>query len=93
MAELTEAATARRGERATRDFAAREAPYVAMPDDQLRDRLVVEALRLNAAIEALRHTGSGVEATVPFAGRRLGSHELEMHGRRGRSAPVGRRRR
>jgi len=81
MAELTEAATAGRGERATRDFATREAPYVAMPDDQLRDRLVVEALRLNTAIEALRHTGTGVEATVPFAGRRLGPHELAMHGR------------
>lgn len=81
MADLTEAAAAGRAERATRDFATREAPYVAMPDDELRDRLVVEALRLNAAIEALRHDGTGVETTVPFAGRRLGPRELAMHGR------------
>ncbi len=77
MAALTESVTSGHGERATADFATREAPYVAMPDNDLRDRLVVEAIRLSAAIEVLETTGQ----TVPFAGRRLDSRALTMHGR------------
>ncbi|MGD0381040.1 MAG: maleylpyruvate isomerase N-terminal domain-containing protein [Acidimicrobiales bacterium] len=79
MAELTEAVTAGRAERATRDFAEREAPWVAMADDDLRARLVTEAIRLGVAIEALAATGP--DPTVPFAGRRLSVAELTMHGR------------
>ena len=79
MAELTEAVTTGRGERATRDFSAREAPYAAMADDDLRNRLVVEAIRLSTAIEALG--APGAPRTVPFAGRRLSASELVMHGR------------
>jgi len=77
MATLTESVTSGRGDRATTDIAAREAPYVAMPDDDLRARLVVEATRLSAAIEVLQTTGQ----TVSFAGRRLDSRALTMHGR------------
>ncbi|HEY5024512.1 MAG TPA: maleylpyruvate isomerase N-terminal domain-containing protein [Acidimicrobiales bacterium] len=79
MAGLTEAVTSGRGEGATTDFAAREAPYVAMADDELRTRLVVEAIRLSSAIEELDTASTGL--TVPFAGRRLDSGALTMHGR------------
>ena len=71
MADLVEGA-----ERATRAFDEREAPYVALDDDELRSRLVTEALRLQAAVQAL-----GTEATVAFSGRRLTAAELSMHGR------------
>ena len=82
MAELTEAVTTGRGERATRDFSAREAPYAAMADDDLRNRLVDEAIRLSTAIEALGAPGvPGAPRTVPFAGTRLSASELVMHGR------------
>jgi hypothetical protein len=77
MAALTESVTSGRGGRATTDFAAREAPYVAMHDDDLRGQLVLEAIRLSTAIEVLEATGQ----TVPFAGRRLDSKSLTMHGR------------
>jgi len=79
MAELTEAVTAGRGERGTRDFADREAPWVEMADDDLRASLVTEAIRLSVAVEAL--AAAGPELTVPFARRRLGATELTMHGR------------
>jgi hypothetical protein len=79
MAELTEAVTSGHAERATRDFSAREAPYAALADDDLRARLVVEAIRLSTAIDAL-DLGEAPR-TVPFAGRRLSAGELVMHGR------------
>jgi Mycothiol maleylpyruvate isomerase N-terminal domain len=79
MATLTESVTKRRGERRTEDFATREAPYVAMADEELRTRLGAEAIRLAAAVEAL---ATAVPAlTVPFAGRHLGAEELTMHAR------------
>ena len=79
MADLIEGVTTGRCDRATKDFATREAPYVAMADDALRDRLVVEAIRLDIAVEALDRAVPVL--TVPFAGRRLGAHELTVHGR------------
>jgi uncharacterized protein (TIGR03083 family) len=79
MAELTEDAVAGREPRPTRAFDDREAPFAAIPDDELRDRLVREALRLGAAVETLSAAGPG--ASVPFAGRNLGAAELSMHGR------------
>jgi hypothetical protein len=79
MADLVEAALAGEPERPTRAFEDREAPFVAMSDADLRDRLVVEALRLGAATEALAATGES--STVGFAGRRLTSSELDLHGR------------
>jgi hypothetical protein len=79
IADLTEMVTSGRGDRATADFAVREAPFVAMPDDELRVRLVVEAIRLGSAVEALDTDRTGL--TVSFAGRRLGAGALAMHGR------------
>jgi uncharacterized protein (TIGR03083 family) len=79
MAELVEASVAGGAERPTRAFADREAPFVALADDELRERLVTEALRLASAIEALGALGPG--RTVGFSGRRLSASDLEMHGR------------
>jgi len=79
MAELAEAAAMGQAGRATGDFATREAPYVAMADDELRERLVVEAVRLGVAVEKLGSNGPGL--TVPFAGRHLGHEEITLHGR------------
>ncbi len=79
MADLTEAVIAGEEERATKVFAEREAPFVAMADDDLRTRLVLEAIRLSSAVEAL--SAAGPAATVAFAGRRVGASALAMHGR------------
>ncbi len=79
MADLTEDTVAGRPERPTREFGDREAPFVALDDDALRERLVIEALRLGAAVEALCATGP--RASVSFAGRRLEPSELSLHGR------------
>jgi hypothetical protein len=82
MADLVELAAAQRSERATRAFAEREAPFAALDDDVLRERLIVEALRLHAAIDALDALDrTEDDATVLFAGRRLTSGELTLHGR------------
>ncbi len=79
MAELTEAVTNGHAERATRDFSAREAPYRGHGRRRPAQPLVVEAIRLSTAIDAL--DVGGTPRTVPFAGRRLGADELAMHGR------------
>jgi hypothetical protein len=79
MAELTETAAQGLGARPTRDFDTREAPFVAMVDDELRGRLLVEAIRLNTAIEALGDTDPA--PTVFFSGRNVSAAELTMHGR------------
>ena len=79
MADLIDAALAGEKERATKAFAEREAPFVAMADDDLRTRLVLEAIRLSTAIDALG--SSAPAANVSFAGRRLDPAELTMHGR------------
>jgi len=76
MATITEAVVAGGPAPDTAPFATREAPYAALPDEELRARLVTEALRLDAAIGAL-----GPGATVSFSGRRLGAGELTVHGR------------
>ncbi len=78
MAELTEAVTTGRGARATTSFATREAPYVALDDDELRARLVVEAVRLGVAVDTL---AAAPGLTVSFSGRRLDAAALTMHGR------------
>jgi Mycothiol maleylpyruvate isomerase N-terminal domain len=79
MADLTERAATGQAPRATRDFATREAPFVAMADAELRHRLVLEAIRLGVAIDALAPDGPA--STVAFSGRRLSAAELTMHGR------------
>ncbi|MGZ6964690.1 MAG: maleylpyruvate isomerase N-terminal domain-containing protein [Acidimicrobiia bacterium] len=79
MAALTEDSIAGREPRPTRGLRDREAPFVALPDDELRDRLVTEALRLGAAVASLR--AAGPAASVPFSGRSLSAADLDLHGR------------
>lgn len=79
MAALIEDVLAARPSRETRDLADREAPFVALDDATLRDRLVSEALRLDAAVAALQATGR--DAAVRFSGQRLTAADLSMHGR------------
>jgi hypothetical protein len=79
MAALTEDAVAGRPSRETRDLGDREAPFVVLDDDVLREQLVMAALRLGAAVEALRATGP--TAAVRFAGGSLTAADLTMHGR------------
>jgi uncharacterized protein (TIGR03083 family) len=79
MAGLTEESVAGLEPRPTQGFRDREAPFVQLPDDELRDRLVVEALRLNAAVASLRAVGSA--ASVSFSGRSLSAADLDLHGR------------
>jgi hypothetical protein len=81
MADLTEETVCGRAPRPTRDFARREAPFTAMADDELRDRLVIEAIRLGVAIDSLASREPGPGSTVVFSGRRLGASALTMHGR------------
>jgi hypothetical protein len=77
MAGHAERALSGEPEQATRGFAEREAPFVAMEDPELRDRLFAEALRLNAAVDALSERG----LSVAFSGRRLSAREIRTHGR------------
>jgi hypothetical protein len=77
LAEHAERALCGEPEQATRGFAEREAPFVAMEDAELRDRLFTEALRLNDAVDELSERG----LSVAFSGRRLSAGEIRTHGR------------
>jgi uncharacterized protein (TIGR03083 family) len=77
MAGHAERALVGEPEQAARGFAEREAPFVAMEDPELRDRLFTEALRLHAAVDALSERG----LSVAFSGRRLSAREIRTHGR------------
>jgi uncharacterized protein (TIGR03083 family) len=79
MAALTEESVAGLEPRPTQGFRDREAPFVQLPDDELRDRLVIEALRLSSAVASLRTAGPA--GSVSFSGRRLTAAELDLHGR------------
>jgi uncharacterized protein (TIGR03083 family) len=77
MATHAERTLAGKPDLPTRGFAEREAPFVALADDELRARLLSEALRLNSAVEALAESG----LSFTFSGRRLSAVEMQMHGR------------
>jgi uncharacterized protein (TIGR03083 family) len=63
---------------ATRSFEEREPPYRALPDAELRDRLVTEAARLTVALEKL---SANAEDRVPFTGRDMTAADFAMHSR------------
>jgi hypothetical protein len=75
QADLIEEHLAGAPERATRTFTEREAPYRALPDDELRERLVVEAARFGDLQARL-----GTDA-VPFTGRPMTAADFAMHSR------------
>ena len=77
MADLAEAHPGGNPPRATRPFADREGPFVAMDNAVLRDVLMVEALRLAAAIDAL----ASADGTLVFSQSVLGAPQLRLHGR------------
>lgn len=62
---------------ATRAFAVREAPFVAMPDTELRDRLAAGGLGLLAALDELHARDR--DATVAFTGAHLTAMQLMTH--------------
>ena len=75
QADLIEEHLAGQPERPTRSFAERERAYQALPDAELRDRLVVEAGRFGVLQEQL-----GTEA-IAFTGRVMTAAEFAMYGR------------
>jgi uncharacterized protein (TIGR03083 family) len=77
MAGHVERALAGQEAEPTASFARREAPFVALEDEELRGRLLSEALRLGAAAEALAQSGGRVE----FSGRKMSAAEIQTHGR------------
>jgi hypothetical protein len=78
-ADLIESHLTRAPERPTRTHEAREQPYRALPDPELRDRLVEHAGRLTALIDEL-HTADPTGA-VPFTGRAMTAADFVMHSR------------
>lgn len=75
QADLIEERLAGKPERATRPFEEREPAYRALPDAELRERLVVEATRF-ADLQAALGTGS-----IAFTGRQMTAPDFAMHGR------------
>jgi Mycothiol maleylpyruvate isomerase N-terminal domain len=78
-ADLIEDTLAGRPVRETRGFAEREAPFVAMPDERLRDELINQTGRKVAAMEAL--SARGPEATYQFTGRPFSAALAQTHTR------------
>jgi uncharacterized protein (TIGR03083 family) len=78
-ADLIEDALAGRPARATRSFAEREPAFVAMPDEQLRQELVIQAGRKIAAVQALADRGP--DAAYQFTGRTFTAALAETHSR------------
>jgi uncharacterized protein (TIGR03083 family) len=79
LADLIEESLAGRPERATRRFEEREAPMRALPDDELRQRMVTENRRKVAAYAALAERVD--DPTILFTGTRISAAELETHSR------------
>ena len=75
QADLIEERLAGKPERATRTFEEREPAYRALPDAELRDRLVSEATRF-AVVQA--ELG---DASIAFTGRPMTASDFAMHGR------------
>lgn len=75
QADLIEEHLAGRPERATRTFEEREPAYRALPDAELRERLVAEATRF-AGVQVELGTDS-----IAFSGRQMTAPDFAMHGR------------
>lgn len=78
-ADLIEDELAGRPTRATRGFDEREAPFVAMPDEQLRQELARQSRRKIAAVQELSVRGPDV--TYQFTGRPFSAALAQTHGR------------
>jgi uncharacterized protein (TIGR03083 family) len=78
-ADLIEAHVRGGAERPTRGFEERELPFRALPDLELRDRLVEEAARLSVALDQL--SARPPDDSVLFTGRRMTAADFAMHSR------------
>ncbi len=77
-ADLIETHLAGKPERTTLPHDEREAPYRALPETELRERLVANGARLTTAL----HTLAGDEAgAVLFTGRHMSAADFAMHSR------------
>lgn len=79
IAELIEDMIAGRPRRATRSFDEREAPFAALPDDELRNAMVEVSRRKVSATQAL--AARGADASFEFTGRAFTATQLETHAR------------
>jgi hypothetical protein len=79
IADLIEDALARREVRETKSFDEREADFIAMDDERLRQAMVEQSRRKVAATAAL--AAEGPQATFPFTGRAFTAALLERHSR------------
>jgi hypothetical protein len=77
MATHAERSLAGKDELPTANFAEREAPFIALGDSELRDRLVSEAIRLQVVVEALQAAGR----PIAFSGQEMSPDEVALHGR------------
>ena len=75
QADLIEEHLAGKPARATRAFAEREPAYRALPDAELRDRLLYEATRFTTAQAELG------DVSIAFTGRPMTASDFAMHGR------------
>jgi len=78
-ADLIEDSLAGRPARATRTFSEREAAFVALPDEILRQELIHESRRKLAAVQEL--SDRGPDATYQFTGRPFSAALAYTHGR------------
>jgi hypothetical protein len=76
-AELIEDVLAERTNRPTRSFDEREAPFRALPDEELRKALGVQIERVVAALGGLAELGP--DATFEFFNRPFTASELQTH--------------
>jgi hypothetical protein len=79
IADLIEDTLAGRPARATQTFEQREAGFIAMDDQQLRQAMVEHSRRKVAATEVL--AARGPQATFEFTGRPFTAEVLERHSR------------
>ena len=77
MADLVERTLRDAPERPTRGFEEREAPWRAVPDDELRSALLGQGGRLMAALDELYERDP--DRTVLFTGCRLTASQLATH--------------
>jgi len=78
IADLIEDKLAGRAERPTRGFTEREAPFIALPDDELRHAMASQGQRKAAALAALADSD---DPAFQFTGRSFTVAQLSTHSR------------
>lgn len=78
IADLIENKLGGRAERPTRGFSEREAPFIALPDDELRHAMATQGQRKLAAVAALADSD---DPAFQFTGRSFTVAQLSTHSR------------